>query len=141
MSSPGADKASYDELCAYTLAHRDPSFIHQLVVDAYTAQHADESTKPIPVAFALAGLYLHCDRGFSGKQVQRVHMLLARRKRPLPSFALPGKRGVLTAIDVMAAPPGPDRDRAIDEWCRSVWLAWRDSHGTVADWLQKELGA
>ena len=34
-------KEQFHELSFYTLAHRDPTFIHQHIVDAYTAQHAD----------------------------------------------------------------------------------------------------
>ena len=49
---------AYHELCYYTLAHRDPSFIHQHVVDAFAAQHADEKTKPIKLTFALVGALL-----------------------------------------------------------------------------------
>jgi len=52
------------ELCCYTLAHDDPSFIHQHVVAAFAAQHAQENDKPIKLTFALAGLYLHVERGF-----------------------------------------------------------------------------
>jgi Family of unknown function (DUF5946) len=57
----------YHELSCYTLAHRDPSFIHQYIVDAYTAQHANETTKPIAVVFALIGLYLHIEKNFTGR--------------------------------------------------------------------------
>ena len=71
-------------------------------------------TKPIGLAFALIGLYLHVERGMSGRDVQRVHMQLGRRKQPWPAFALPHHRGAMTAADVMAAAPGPERDRAID---------------------------
>lgn len=46
------------EFTCYTLAHRDPAFLHQHVVDAFAAQHADDSTKPITLVFALVGLYL-----------------------------------------------------------------------------------
>ena len=71
----------YHELSYYTLAHRDPSFIHQHIVDAYTAQHANETTKPIAVVFALIGLYLHIEKNFTGRQVQRFHMKLAKVRR------------------------------------------------------------
>src|SRR5437763_1785831 len=101
----------YHQLCAYTLTHPDPAFIHQLVVDAFTAQHAGEATKPIALTFALVGLYLHCERGYSGKQVQHVHMLLARRHAQWPRFEVPANRGALTVGDVMEAPPGPERDQ------------------------------
>ena len=68
----------YDKLSFYTLNHPDPNFfIHQLVVDAYAAQHTKEGQKPIKTAFALIGLYLFCERGYTGKEVQNAHMWLA----------------------------------------------------------------
>jgi hypothetical protein len=84
-----SERASYDELCAYTLTHGGAAFIHQHVVDAFTAQTADERTKPIALTFALAGLYLHVERQFSGREVQQAHQRLARRKQTWPSFVLP----------------------------------------------------
>jgi hypothetical protein len=125
------EQEAYEQLQAYTLARGDTTFIHQHVVDAWAAQHATGETKPIGLTFALVGLYLHLDRGFTGREVQRAHMLLARRKHQWPAFELPGDRGTMTAIDVMTAPAGPPRDRAIDDWCASVWNAYRASHHIV----------
>src|SRR5262249_34900967 len=68
------EERDYHELCYYTLAHGDPSFIHQHVVDAFAAQNSGEHDKPIRLTFALVGLYLHVERGLSGRQVQRAHM-------------------------------------------------------------------
>jgi len=127
----------HDDLQSYTLARGDRAFIHQHVVDAWTAEHADERTKPIALTFALVGLYLHVERGFSGRQVQRVHMILARHKRSWPSFALPPERGSITASQVVAAPAGPERDQAIDVWCASVWNAYRESHRAVTELLKQ----
>lgn len=131
------DADTYNALCCYTLAHGDPAFIHQHVVDAFAAQHADERSKPIGVAFALIGLYLHVIRGFSGREVQRAHMTLAKRKRTWPAFALSRERGDVTVADVMSKAAGPERDAAIDEWCASVWSAYRDSHQTVVELLRE----
>ncbi|MFL5617564.1 MAG: DUF5946 family protein [Gemmatimonadaceae bacterium] len=126
MTPTGAEQEAHDALAAYTLAHGDLAFIHQHVVDAFTAQHATTQTKPIAIAFALIGLYLHVERGLSGRQVQRAHIMLAKRSRHWPIFPLPERRGAMTVIDVMAVPAGPERDRAIDAWCVSVWDAYRD---------------
>ena len=131
------DTEIYNALCCYTLEHGDPTFIHQYVVDAYMAQHADEHTKPIGITFALVGLYLHVVRGFSGKDVQRTHMTLAQRKRTWSTFALPRERGDVTVADVMAKAAGPDRDAAIDRWCVSVWNAYGDSHQAVIELLRE----
>jgi len=137
MSNASSEQEAYDELQGYTLAHGDPAFVHQHVVDAWAAQHADERTKPIGLTFALVGLYLHLERGFSGRQVQRAHMALARHKRAWPTFGLPQVRGSITATHVIAAPAGPERDRAIDAWCASVWGAFRESHRAVAELLEQ----
>jgi hypothetical protein len=131
------EKHAYDELCAWTLSLHDSEFIHQHVVDAFAAQHAEERTKPIAITFALVGLYLHLERGFTGKRVQQAHMELAKRKGEWPRFPLPAVRGTLTAIEVIAVPAGSERVQAIDAWCASVWASYRgDSSGAVADLLQ-----
>jgi len=129
------EREAYEALQFYTLAHADPTFIHQHVVDAWAAQHADERTKPIAITFPLVGLYLHLEKGFTGRQVQRAHMALARRRRAWPSFALPAERGALTTVEVMAAPAGPERDRAIERWCACVWEAFAECHRQVRELL------
>ena len=131
-----AEQDAYHELSAYTLTHGDATFIHQHVVDAWAAQHAVEGGKPIGLTFALVGLYLHLEEGFSGRQVQRAHMEMGRSKREWPTFAMPAERGAITAIDVMAAPEGPERDQAIDDWCRSVWEAFSANRPAVEALLQ-----
>ena len=129
-------RTAYDELCGYTLGRADPGFIHQHVVDAFAAQTADEHTKPIALTFALIGLYLHVEKQLSGRQIQRLHMRLARRKRSWPVFALPSDRGTITVAEVAAAPAGAERDHAIDAWCASVWGAFHASQQTVTDLLR-----
>src|SRR5215468_9278662 len=100
-----SDQDLFNELTFYTLSHRDPRFIHQHVVDAYAAQHADEQTKPMKVVFALVGLYLFLEKDFTGRQVQQVHMRLARRRKQWPRLPLPsGPRDAVTVSEVTAAP-------------------------------------
>lgn len=134
-----SDQDLYNELAYYTLAHGDPAFIHQHVVDAFTAQHADENSKPIGVVFALIGLCLHLEKNFTGRQVQQMHMRLGRYRKQWPRLPLPQERGDITAADVLAAPPGQERDKMIRSWCVSVWQAWRESRPQILDLLKKEL--
>jgi uncharacterized protein DUF5946 len=70
MNASDTELERYRELCAYTLNHRNPCFIHQYVVDAFAAQHVDTASKPITLTFALVGLYSHVERNQAGKQVQ-----------------------------------------------------------------------
>ncbi len=132
-----SEQQAYDELQCYTLGHGGLGFIHQHVVDAWAAQNADEQTKPIGLTFALVGLYLRVERGFSGRQVQHVHMRLGQCQRTWPSFPLPRARGSVTASQVMAAQAGLERDKAIDSWCASVWRAFSNCHQGVAELLQE----
>jgi len=131
VSETISNRDAYHELCGYTLTHGHPSFIHQHVVDAFAAQEADEHTKPIGLTFALVGLYLHVEKGLSGRQVQLAHMKMAKQKRQWPAISLPSERGTITAADVLKVGPGIERDKAIDTWCASVWDAFRGNREVV----------
>jgi Family of unknown function (DUF5946) len=127
------------ELTYYTLAHGDPAFIHQHLVDAYGAQHVRQSTSTIGAAFTLAGLYLAVERHFTGRQVQKMHMLMASRSKQWPRFDPPPNVGPLTVADVLAVEPGPLRDQKLMDWCASVWAAWSSEQGRVREMVGRFL--
>ena len=135
-----SDQEAYNELAYYTLAQPRSSFIHQHIVDAYTAQCADENSKPIGITFPLIGLYLYIEKGFSGRQVQQAHMQLAKKRKRWPNFKLPDRQGEITARNVLASPRGQERDDAIRAWCASVWAVWQESQQQVRDLVRSELG-
>ena len=139
MKQEKPQQEMFHELCYYTIAHSDSSFIHQYAVDAFAAQNADKNTKPITLAFALIGLYLHIEKNFSGKEVQNAHIKLGKYRKQWPKFNLPKYRGDVTISDVLATPPGSKRDEAIIRWCASVWEAYSKCHEKVADLVQTEL--
>jgi hypothetical protein len=128
-------RAAYDEVYIYTMGR--PGFILQHVVDAFAVQTANQASKPIGVVFGLVGLYLHVEKQFSGRQVQEVHMQLGRRKREWPSIYFPENRGSMTVVDVLAASTGPERDVAIDNWCRSVWTSFGENRKTIIALLRE----
>jgi Family of unknown function (DUF5946) len=138
------ERDAYNELTAWTLSLRDGAFIHQHVVDAWAAQHADEDSSAVGVAFALLGLYLHLEKGFSGGEVQRAHMQLAQPygrgpgRKDWPRFSVSRDRGRVTVCDVMAVPE-LERAHAIDQWCRSVWDVWKQSYEAVANFARPAL--
>jgi hypothetical protein len=130
----------YHDLSVHTLSDRDPTFPHQLAVDAYAAQHAGGAPKPITTAFALIGLYLVNERGFTGRQAQRAHMFLGRRRQTWPRFSPPVHVGDVTVADVLAAGDA-GRNEALRRWAASVWDAWRDQHEQVAALVHDRLDA
>jgi hypothetical protein len=135
-----SEQEQYNELAFYTLAHTDPAFLHQNVVDAFAAQTATEADKPVKITFALVGLYPCIEKGQTGRQAQLAHMRLARYRKEWPRFKPPSERGSLSAADVLAAAPGADRDAMIRTWCDSVWAAWKDAHVQIAELCERELG-
>jgi len=134
------DDDRYHELAFYTLAHSDPAFIHQHAVDAYTAQNAAESSKPIATVFALIGLYLHLEKGYTGRQVQRAHMRLAESSKAWPTLPIPVERGAIRIENVLESEPGADRDALIDRWCASVWRSWVGSRPAILSLVREHLG-
>jgi hypothetical protein len=130
-NASGECHALMNEMTYYTLAHGDASFIHQHLVDAYGAQHVRQSQSTIGAAFALAGLYLAVERGFNGRQVQKMHMRMARTSKRWPRFDPPESAGPLTVADVLTVEPGPRRDGKLMEWCARVWGAWSSEQDRV----------
>ncbi len=128
-------RAAFDEVYVYTMGR--PGFILQHVVDAFAVQTASERSKPISVVFGLVGLYLHLEKRFTGRQVQEAHIKLGRRKREWPSIHFPEDRGSMTVEDVLAAHAGPERDVAIDNWCRAVWTAFGENRQTIIALLRE----
>jgi Family of unknown function (DUF5946) len=129
------DDEAYQELAAYTLGLHDAAFIHQHIVDAYAVHAAMPTDKPIRIAQALVGLFLHVEHGLTGRQVQRVHHILAAQRPAWPRFALPEDRGPITIHDVIAEPPGERRDRAIESLATSTWNACRGLRGSIQAFL------
>ena len=125
----------FHELAYYTLARSRDEFMHQYVVDAYGAEVASASDKPIRLVFALVGLYLHVERGYNGREVQHIHTKLARRKTRLPQISIPASRGAVSVSDVLNSAPGPERDRKIEDWCKSVWAAYSHNRDTIVSLL------
>lgn len=133
MQSP---TEAYHELCSYSMTRQDADFIHQHVVDAFAAQDAKPEDKPIRLAFALAGLYLHVERGFNGRQVQKAHMVMARNRKSWPRFEIPDTRGDIDARHILSA----EKQRwpeLIHSWAESVWRAYADQRDRVKNLLDQ----
>jgi hypothetical protein len=133
------DQEIYNELAIYTLSLGDKEFIHQYMVDTFAAQHANKDTKPITLAFALVGLYLHLEKGYSGKEVQEAHMQMAKEKQDWPVFPIPQFKGKIKIKDVMNTEPGEKRNEMINKWSKSVWDAYKDSHHQIRNWIETKL--
>jgi hypothetical protein len=43
----------------------------------------------------------------------------------------------MTAVDVLAVPAGPERDIAIDNWCRFIWTSFDRNRQTIIALLRE----
>jgi hypothetical protein len=124
---------AYSDLLCYTVAKQDPAFIHQHAVDAYAAQHAGGTARNITVAFGLIGLYLALEKGYTGKQVQRAHLQIAKVRKDWPRLEIPSNPASLNVMDVLQAPDGEGKDAMIRRWMAAVWESWGDRQQLVRE--------
>ena len=122
----------FGQLTAYNLQQSSDDFGHQVAVDSYAAQHPGPPAKRVTLWFALAGLYLALEEGWTGRQVQVAHQRLARLDKVGPDLDHPVVPRGMTVGDVMAANAGDDRNTALINWARVVWKAWSPCHSVIA---------
>ena len=138
-NASGECRQLMNELSYYTLAHGNIAFIHQHLVDAYGASHVRVSKSTVGAAFTLAGLYLAVEKNFTGRQVQKMHMLMASKSRDWPRFLPPASMGRVTVADVLKVEPGEERDQELMKWCASVWAAWSSEQERVRQMMARFL--
>jgi hypothetical protein len=140
---PGASAACwqlYGEVAGYETQHvAQLGRFHQLMVDAYAAQHPAENGPPIGLAFALIGLHLAIDEDWRGDQVRDVHRALAGRATDWPRFAAPAERAPMTVFDVAMAGSPQAHAELVQAWAAEVWETWRDHRPTVIALLGERL--
>jgi hypothetical protein len=129
----------FGQLSAYTLSHRGGTFIHQHAVDAWQAQHIGPASSNIGAAFSLIGLYLALEKGYTGRQVQIVHMELGKFKRDWPKLECPSVAATLTVMDVLNADRGEQRDAMLMKWAAAVWASWSHAHGWTKQYCAQHL--
>jgi hypothetical protein len=144
-SRPGASAACwqlYGEVAGYEAQH--VAFLgrfHQLMVDAYAAQHPVPEGSGIALAFALIGLRLALDEGWRGDQVRDAHQALAVVPRAWPRFDRPENRGSLTVFDVAMAASPEAHAELVQAWAADVWQAWGHQRSGVIALLNDRLPA
>ncbi len=134
----------HGELMGFQVQHPVMLRYHQLTADAYAAQHAGGSTPLLRVGYALAGLWLSIEHGFSGEDVRQVHRRMGRPTASWPMFEAPApQQGWLTVVDVAEAgvrvPSERGHAKAVDAWAESVWEAWQRERPGTDDAVERML--
>lgn len=137
MNASAECRQLYYDVSFYTLGKRDPFFLHQVLVDADGAQHYKMGAPRIGLAFALIGLCLVLEHDYSGKDVQNAHIRLAAKRKDWPQFEPSTQKTPLTIADVLAAPPGDERDAVMMQWAAAVWDTYTHEQQHVREMLRE----
>lgn len=134
----------HGEVAGFQVDHPVMLRFHQLSADAYAAQHAGGATPLIRVGYALAGLWLSIEHGFSGEDVRAIHRRMGRPTAAWPSFASPvAPQDWLTIVDVaeagVRARSEAGHARAVSAWADSVWEIWNRASPGVDDAVERML--
>ncbi len=138
MTASSACWAGYGVLLA--AQYRDPARMafHQLVVDAYAAQHpgGDDPRAIQSVGIHLMTLALVLEDGLDPARGPRLHRRMGER----PVFhRLRREDGVAAPLTFrhvpVDGPVGAARERTL-EWAQAVWTSWSAHHDVVRGWLR-----
>lgn len=130
----------YTQVLSFELEHLTRlGRYHQLIVDAYGAQHAGAPSPPISAAFGLIGLYLSLEHDWSGTAVRAAHQFLAQRYSTWPSFRGRADDLVITVDDVAGATTADVHASRVQAWGRAVWNSWAPEHPLVGSWAEAVL--
>ena len=116
-------------------SYTDPAYraVHQIAVDAYTAQHAGGTSRREvqAVALCLMTLCLFVEDGVDPAMGPALHKRMVAHRPEFSWLAPPRQNHLMTVGDVLTASDADQHCRLVREWGRQVWQAWAPHHATV----------
>jgi len=133
-ASPGC-WAVFGVLLAADYAELERRPFHQIVVDAYAAQHPGEGLREQvqSVGIHLMTLCLFLEHGTDPALGSDLHQRMVGR----PAFHRiePSGPSALTVLHVPTGGPVDEARKAAYEWGQAVWDLYEHEHSTVRRWL------
>ena len=136
MTASPACWEAFGRVLAAVYASAERMLFHQVVVDAYAAQHPGEGQREQvqSVGMHLMTLCLFLEHGVDPSLGSGLHRRMIRR----PAFHPIRPAGIspVTVLHVPLEGPGGKAREAVYEWGRAVWELYAHEHRTVRGWLQ-----
>jgi hypothetical protein len=107
---------------------------HRMAVDAYCPQHASYVASTKSLAAHLCGLCIAFEHGNNANQLRQLQQWLSTNSK-IDKPLLPDRRGDLTIGHVYKIDDPVQFGRAVNDWARSVWNAYRELHPFAHAWL------
>ncbi|HEY1179740.1 MAG TPA: DUF5946 family protein [Phytomonospora sp.] len=141
-ASPGCWEL-YETVLARSYALDGYRPVHQIVVDAYIAQHPLSETRRqiAAVALCLMTLCLFVEEDADPRDGAELHKRMVARRPEFHALPVPAAPAAVTVADVAAAPDAAAHQRLTWDWGRAVWAAWEPAHETVRRWNAEALGS
>lgn len=119
-------------------SYSDPGFrrVHQLIVDAYAAQHAGGTSRREiqTVALCLMTLELFMEHDVDPADGPRLHQRMVLNRPPFHWLQPPPQRHLLTVADVLVAADEAEHERLARRWAHEIWEAWAAHRVTIHQW-------
>ena len=140
-SASAACWAVYGQVLARSYTDPGCRAVHQMVVDAYAAQHAGGTSRREvqSVGLCLMTLCLFVEDGVDPAQGPALHKQMVTHRPDFTWLAPPHQRGLMTVADVLSAHDADEHCRLVREWGRQVWQAWARHHATIRAWNTQAL--
>jgi hypothetical protein len=112
--------------------------VHRLTVDAYAVQHPGTDTPQArnSVGIHLSRLLLILERGWPIERANAAMQSITAKKNSYPWLTPPENPGPLTVRHPLTAATPEEHAEKIEQWARSVWMAWAVHHPTVRAWCE-----
>lgn len=142
-SASAACWAVYGQVLARSYAEYGYRAVHQMVVDAYVAQHAGGTSRREvqSVGLCLMTLCLFVEDGVDPAQGPALHKQMVAHRPDFTWLSPPDQRGIIAVADVFRARDADEHCRLVRHWGRQVWQAWAPHHATIRDWNTQTLTA
>lgn len=115
--------------------------VHQMVVDAYAAQHAGGTSRREvqSVSLCLMTLCLFVEDGVDPAQGPALHKRIVAHRPDFVWLAPPNQPGLMTIADVLSARDKDEHCLLVRNWGYRVWQAWTPHHATIRAWNTQAL--
>lgn len=126
----------YGELLARDYSDSDYRRVHQMIVDAYAAQHAGGTGRREvqTVGLCLMTLCLFCEDGVDPAQGPALHRRMVARRPDFTWLEPPDQHHLMTVADVLTARTAVEHENLARRWACQVWRAWVKHHDTIREW-------
>lgn len=134
-ASPGC-WALYGEVLAREYTDYRFASVHNLTVDAYSAQHVGTPSPQTiqSAAVHLVSLYLQLEHGYDSMQAAQAKQKLVQGDYVW--LDPPESLGALTIVDVQRETDPVGHVERVKEWAWSVWNAWAIHRATIEAWAR-----